>query len=529
MNSSTDPNEGLSMNQKIIKIRNEMNIENHHLFNSHFRGDIEKATSNLSIDVKEGSQKIGLSPQFVPRKSQTCNKLILLSPHQKNVQLKRSSTMGGIQKTLMLPIIKKTVNKMRNSTFYREPSNLKDYHYDIINDNAFISDSSLSKEYSISLKVLSPFHPLMIFLKLLTFLLLLFLFLYIPLEVSFSKNFPTAFKLYINELAFTIFLIEGLFKINTGYFSNGILIIHRYKILRYYLKNFFIVDAIVLISMLTDFYVVHEEDSLFRLLKLLIFIKGSQFYALYTEIVQYLKLEKYLKGSQEVIELLFVSLFLAHLIACLWYGAAIMSLEYQVGKNKESWLYPYIIEEDWKLQYLYSFYWAVVVMMTVGFGDITPKNMIEISFCIVAIFTGCALYAYNLNSIGIILQRIYKEENEFKEELRIINNFMERKNIDSSLQTRIKEYLKFIWNEKKTQHTAKEMEIINTLSRSLKEELLLESYGGIIKAFPMLYKKFSEKTLKAMVSSMKEIRFVPGDYIFHVNFIIIIHFLIIIF
>ena len=100
----------------------------------------------------------------------------------------------------------------------------------------------------------------------------------------------------------------------------------------------------------------------------------------------------------------------------------------------------------------------------------------------------------------------------------IINNFMERKKIDSVLQTRIKEYLKFIWNEKKIHHNDKEMEIISTLSNSLKEELLLESYGGIIKAFPMFYKKFSEKTLKAMVSCIKEIRFVPGDYIFYVIF-----------
>jgi len=156
-------------------------------------------------------------------------------------------------------------------------------------------------------------------------------------------------------------------------------------------------------------------------------------------------------------------------------------------------------------------------MMTVGFGDIIPTNEIEVSFCIIAIFTGCALYAYSLNRIGIIMQKIYKEESEFHEEISIINNFLERKKIESGLQSRIKEYLKFIWNEKKTEHNSKEMEIIQKLNNSLREELLLESYGGIIKAFPIFYKNFSEKTLKTMVSYIEEMHFVPGDYIFYVN------------
>ena len=61
------------------------------------------------------------------------------------------------------------------------------------------------------------------------------------------------------------------------------------------------------------------------------------------------------------------------------------------------------------------------------------------------------------------------------------------------------------------------MEIINTLNEHLKEELLLESYGGILKAFPILYQRFTEKTLKTMVAGIKELRFVPGDYIFYVD------------
>ena len=354
--------------------------------------------------------------------------------------------------------------------------------------------------------------------------MLSFLFVYIPFEIAFLHHFVSNIKLFANEVVLTILMLEIFCKMNMAYFSNGILITQRKLIFQHYCKNVLLTDFLGLISISFEFFVTLNENersrTLYRLCKFLIFIKFFQFKQLYSEIVQYFKLEIYLKGTREMIELLCGSVFLAHFIACFWYLAALISLQDQTNFQQKTWLIkPEIVDVTWQTQYLYSFYWAVTTIMTVGFGDITPTNNIEIGFCIVSIFVGCAFYAYNLNKIGLILQKIYKEENHFKEEMRIINNFMERKKIDSGLQTRITEYLKFIWNEKRTQHTAKEMEIINTLSSSLKEELLLESYGGIIKSFPLLYKKFSEKTLKAMVSCIKEIKFVPGDYISYVIFI----------
>jgi hypothetical protein len=42
-------------------------------------------------------------------------------------------------------------------------------------------------------------------------------------------------------------------------------------------------------------------------------------------------------------------------------------------------------------------------MITVGYGDVTPKNQIECVFSVITMFfTGC-VYAYSLNSIGNII------------------------------------------------------------------------------------------------------------------------------
>ena len=93
---------------------------------------------------------------------------------------------------------------------------------------------------------------------------------------------------------------------------------------------------------------------------------------------------------------------------------------------------------------------------------------------------------------------------------------MKRKNINQDLQTRIREYLNFIWREEKSQNIEEEEKIINSLSHSLKEELDLETYGFFLKNNPLFTKFFSEPSLKKLVALMKEIFLTPDDLIFQV-------------
>ena len=120
------------------------------------------------------------------------------------------------------------------------------------------------------------------------------------------------------------------------------------------------------------------------------------------------------------------------------------------------------------------------------------------------------------------MKKIQIEDQELNEKIAIIDGFMLRKNIDKDLHMRVIEYLKFLWSEKKAKQSAQELEIINSLNEHLKEELLLEAYGGIFKAFPTFYHSFSEETLKATLAVLKEKRFMPGDIIFTVKKIIIL-------
>jgi hypothetical protein len=47
-------------------------------------------------------------------------------------------------------------------------------------------------------------------------------------------------------------------------------------------------------------------------------------------------------------------------------------------------------------------------MITIGYGDITPQNTVEMTVSIFTSLIGCGVFAYSLNSIGNIISEINK-------------------------------------------------------------------------------------------------------------------------
>ena len=99
----------------------------------------------------------------------------------------------------------------------------------------------------------------------------------------------------------------------------------------------------------------------------------------------------------------------------------------------------------------------------------------------------------------------------------VINKYMDKKHIDYNLQMKIREYLRFIWQEESTQNAEIETEIINKLSKSLKSELIYESYGQTLRNSALFFANFSEKFLSELMYEITEVRNIPEDMIFNVN------------
>mgnify|MGYP000906179769 CR=1 FL=1 len=74
---------------------------------------------------------------------------------------------------------------------------------------------------------------------------------------------------------------------------------------------------------------------------------------------------------------------------------------------ERSWIQRIGIESSpWAIKYIYSLYWAVSTIVTVGYGDITPQNEYEVAVTILIELTGSALFGYLINVIGATMSEL---------------------------------------------------------------------------------------------------------------------------
>lgn len=179
-------------------------------------------------------------------------------------------------------------------------------------------------------------------------------------------------------------------------------------------------------------------------------------------------------------------LFYAHYVGCCWYMVG------RADAYDSNWMSWHDLEgKPWYVLYLYSVYWAVETMSTIGYGDIAPRNPIEVVFTIITMLVSSMVFAYSLSIIGNTINAITLTSRRISTDMSIINGYMHRKHLEPGLQCRIRHYLQNLWIEDSKYRYGDEARILNTLSPNLQSEIQANLYGKLISSVPVLFRYFS--------------------------------------
>ncbi|KAL4485672.1 hypothetical protein ABPG72_010934 [Tetrahymena utriculariae] len=344
--------------------------------------------------------------------------------------------------------------------------------------------------------------------------MLSFYFILIPLQIAQSNFINNVEYTLVVTIVFFIFICLDILVIcNTSLFLQGRLIEDRQRIFQNYKNKGFQKDIITILPLL--FLIIISQSSAYEQQKrffdsflILFYWRFKNCRSFLKKIEIRLHFSPVISQILKLAKLLFLNLYIIHCLACIWIMIANQSKDL-------SWMSILQIQDSvWYIQYLCSFYFNTVTMVTVGYGDLTPQNHQERFLSIITVLSACGVFAYSITEVGSIFKEIQFYKKQIKQNIFIINNYMKKKNISHELQYQVRDYLEYFWNESKYQDIEAEKKIINQLSNNLKESLMIEANRAFILQSPIFNDNFTLKTILKIIPLIKEQKYNPEEVIY---------------
>lgn len=334
---------------------------------------------------------------------------------------------------------------------------------------------------------------------------------YLILVVSISILIEVSFYgIFIKDMNFFYYIIFILFDfiyladiyvyLHTSYFSHGIIIndlsrirdhIGRYRIAAH------IVGAIPLswIGVLLKNPIVYIGLSLPRLFRLQRGLDAS--YTISQTLI-------YSWNWSQLFQSILLEILCVHFFACIFYLSAALEGKYHSWVSMHGW--DYLTPPQ---QYVVSIYFVMTTILTIGFGDLTPKISQERIIVIFIQLIGVMINGY---IISMMVSSLYDPiGSNFLNSYRGFVDFMNFKEIPKNLVNEIIHFFQERWNQTRGADDLKE--VLKFVPETVRDHLKLDMTRQCLSQVSMM-QVANEKLLIGFSNAMNITTFAPGEIIF---------------
>ena len=195
----------------------------------------------------------------------------------------------------------------------------------------------------------------------------------------------------------------------------------------------------------------------------------------------------------ELFKLLLINFLLAYILTIF----LLLMTQFDLNRN---WLVEKNLAHlQWGEKFIWAYYWATTIVLSVGFGGVSPATTDE-ALCIIFIETlGCIWLTYNISHVGNIIRDIASYSKEKETSLKALSRIQDKFSLSEEVRSKLKNYLIESTEMKRLYNLEEEEKLTTSLPKNLSEELKKESNSCLLLNIPFL-RSISQKYLSELAT-----------------------------